>query len=151
MAMVFSSLRNVLVLLKKYNSVLWILSSEPARTKLELTSHFCLINQNQVLNRKVKTTLICWFDKNKFGDVCSFSFLSAHSPYFLQLCFNIGGIQVSANQGSDSSLVGKAIFKGMISEQDTMALWSNASVLDREDGGSNLGLGLFFWCAKRSG
>ena len=32
-----------------------------------------------------------------------------------------------------------------------MALWSNASVLDQEDGGSNLGLGLFFWRAKRSG
>ena len=28
-------------------------------------------------------------------------------------------------------------------EQDTVALWSNASVLDREDGGSNLGLGIF--------
>ena len=32
-----------------------------------------------------------------------------------------------------------------------MALWSNASVLDREDGSWNLGLGLFFRRAKQSG
>ena len=36
-------------------------------------------------------------------------------------------------------------------EQGTVALWSDASVLHREDGGSNLGLGLFFWRVKRSG
>ena len=36
-------------------------------------------------------------------------------------------------------------------EQGTVALWSDASVLDREDGGSNLGLGLVFWRAKWSG
>ena len=33
--------------------------------------------------------------------------------------------------------------KQMLTRQGTVALWSNASVLDREDGGSNLGLGIF--------
>ena len=32
--------------------------------------------------------------------------------------------------------------------QGTVALWSNASLLDREEGGSNLGDDLFFWTRR---